>query len=131
MYLWQRLAAKSWWETHEADLTATAGAQLAIIQPAERKSLTIEVASRSNRVVNDLRRRLGGNVVKLPPNWLGRFAATSRMKPLRIGKRLVITTVEATSVPRQSSRERLSQIVIPAGAAFGTGSHVTTAMSLR
>ena len=34
-------------------------------------------------------------------------------------------------MPRLSGRQGPSHIVIPAGAAFGTGQHVTTAMSLR
>src|SRR5205807_8893037 len=76
-------------------------------------------------------------VVSLPRDWLVRFAETHKTEPLRIGKRLVITNVGATLASRDcqsgsdSRRRGRSHIVIPAGAAFGTGQHPTTAMSLR
>lgn len=70
--------------------------------------------------------KFGGRVEKLPRNWLKRFMLDAS-KPINIGKRLLILNGGRTSVSRVSR----SHIVIPASAAFGTGEHVTTAMSLR
>ena len=59
--------------------------------------------------------------------WWKRLERENKSKPLTIGKRLsVFRTLgkrEAASFPYS--------LVIPAGATFGTGDHVTTAMSLR
>jgi ribosomal protein L11 methyltransferase len=49
-------------------------------------------------------------IEKLSSDWLRQFARRSEAKPIRVGSRT---------------------IVIPAEAAFGTGEHATTAMSLR
>ena len=62
-----------------------------------------------------------------------RFSREQNSKPIKIGKRLVISNVGGTLVSRQRKSEHKdpSHLVIPAGAAFGTGDHATTAMSLR
>ena len=52
------------------------------------------------------------------------YSREPKAKPLNIGKRLVVTRSGA-------SGKGPSYLVVPAGAAFGTGQHVTTAMSLR
>src|SRR5947209_359156 len=137
MYLWQRLAANSWWLSNEAELQAKAGSQLAIIHRRDRKRLTIQIGCRSGKAADRFRRRFGGRVVKLSRDWLSRFTRAQKATPLRIGSRLIITNVEGTSVSRPkinvtSSRHHgRSHFVIPAGPAFGTGSHASTAMSLH
>src|SRR5262245_28293320 len=62
--------------------------------------------------------------------WL-RFVEILESKPLKIGKRLLISNVRATLAPRVSRDKGRPHILIPASVAFGTGGHTTTAMSLR
>jgi len=69
-------------------------------------------------------RSLGGQSEKLPRNWLEQFLRPKTAQPLRIGTRLIVSNVGGASVPSHI-------LFIPAGAAFGTGEHATTAMSLR
>jgi ribosomal protein L11 methylase PrmA len=73
----------------------------------------------------------GGRGKKLPRDWLKRFARAQESRPLKIGKRLLIFNVGGTSASRVSRHKGRSHIFIPAGAAFGTGDHATTALSLR
>ncbi|HEY4283684.1 MAG TPA: 50S ribosomal protein L11 methyltransferase [Chthoniobacterales bacterium] len=147
MYLWQKLASSSWLDANEYDVATAGGKGLAIIERPGRKRITLEIPCRTRTQANELRRQFGGRVIKLRRDWLNRFARAEKSKPLRIGKRLVITNVEGTSASRlravgmesrrpSSSNYGLagqgrSHIIIPAGAAFGTGQHATTAMSLR
>jgi len=137
MYLWRRLAGQKWWGDNEKGLRARAGDRLAIIDEAGRKRLQLEVASPSRAEVQRLVKEFGGRVLKLPHDWLKRFARKQKRKPLDIGKRLIITNVGGTSVsrlraePAESRRGGPSHIIIPAGLAFGTGEHATTAMALR
>ena len=142
MYLWRRLAAVSWWNQNEQAIRIEGGADLAIIERPARTRLILEISCRTRSHADKMRNRFGGRVIKLPRDWLIGFSRKQKTNPLRIGKRLVIRNVAARSghplpagVPSASRRchddAGPSHIVIPAGAAFGTGQHATTAMSLR
>jgi len=128
MYLWQRLAAVSWWMANEDRVRQDAATDLAITEQPGKKRLTIEIACDSQTRATNFRRRFGGRVIKLRADWLNEFARAHRTKPLRVGERLVITNAEVRLPSRPGGSDPL---VIPAGAAFGTGQHATTAMSLR
>jgi len=108
MYLWRKVAAPPWLNAHEARLQARSLGHLAIIAKPGGKRLQMEIACGSQPQAQHLLRDFGGRIEKLPRNWWKRLERDGRSKPLKIGKRLVIT----------------------AGAAFGTGEHATTAMSL-
>src|SRR5438132_421478 len=125
MYLWQRLAAVSWLARMEDEIQIEGGNDLAIIERPGRKRFILEISCRTRARADQLRRRFGGRVVKLPRDWLMRFARTQKTEPLHIGKRLVIRNVGRTLVSRQSRHLGRSHIIIPAGAAFGTGQHPT------
>src|SRR5437868_1400733 len=109
MYLWRRLATRKWKSRHEEELRAMAGNNLAIVERSDRKLLQFEVASNQRPDLQSLARTFGGRIEKLPRDWLKR-SLNRRTKPIRIRNR---------------------RLHIPAGAAFGTGEHATTAMSLR
>src|ERR1700736_3931619 len=129
MYLWQRLAASSWWEVNQDDGRVAGGRDLVTVERPGRKRLIIEIPCRTRAQANRLERRFGGRMIKLRRDWLKRFVRGEKSNPLRIGSRLVIANVRGTSASR--IRVSRSPLVIPAGAAFGTGQHSTTAMSLR
>ena len=131
MYLWRRLAAPAWWRAHEAALRSQAGNRLAIVERPPRLRLNLEVVCRRRFAAQPLVRRFGASVEKIPKDWLHRFSQAQKSQRLRVGRRLVITTVGETLASRWSPHQGASHLVIPAGAAFGTGEHVTTAMSLR
>ena len=124
MYLWRRLASQKWWNDSEKELRAIAGNELAIIEQPGRKQLQLEVASSSRTELQSLATQFRGRVEKLSADWQKRFSPKQKTKPLRIGQRLIVV---------RSRKNRLStkELIIPAGAAFGTGEHATTAMSLR
>lgn len=109
MYLWQRSASQKWFRENENRLRAHAGDQLAIIEQSNRKRLQLEVALRLRTSLRPLAKEFGGRIKKLRRDWLKR-ALGRKTKPLRVGNK---------------------KLNIPAGAAFGTGEHATTAMSLR
>jgi ribosomal protein L11 methyltransferase len=127
MYLWRKTVAQRWLVDREAKLQTRARDQLAVIAKPGGKRLQIEIACVSRMRARHLLRDFGGRIVKLPCNWLKRFTHERSLNPLRIGKRLVVCRTrgkrEAGSFPYK--------LMIPLGAAFGTGDHATTAMSLR
>jgi len=121
----------------EEALRERLGNDLAVIQQPSRKRALLEVACQSRKQARDLAKEFGGGIDRFPRDWLKRFSREQKAKPLRIGKRLVISNMGGTSVsrgwrsPSSSSGKRAIQLIIPAGSAFGTGEHATTAMSLR
>lgn len=89
--------------------------------------MQIEIACTSRNDSRKLVKEFGGRARKLPRDWLKRFARAQENRPLKIGKRLLVLS-------SRQKREAVSfpySLIIPAGAAFGTGEHGTTAMSLR
>src|ERR1700751_1990704 len=142
MYLWRRPANRHWLLVHEAYLQSALGPRLAIIERPDRKRLQLEVACRSIADARALVAKFGGHFRALPRDWLERLSRGNRIEPLRVGKRLIITAQEKSdnfravveiskqSPPGKQLRPRRC-LVIPAGAAFGTGEHPTTAMSVR
>jgi ribosomal protein L11 methyltransferase len=109
MYLWLRRVSSDWLRQNQDRLRIRAGDQLAIIEQPNHKRLQLEVTSKSRTGLQLLAQDFGGRIQKLPRDWLKR-ALRRKTKPIRVGNK---------------------KLNIPAGAAFGTGEHATTAMSLR
>jgi ribosomal protein L11 methyltransferase len=130
VYLWRKRAELHWVKAHEGLLQARAFGQLVIVRKPGRKRLDLEIACRSRSDSSALLKEFGGRIEALPRNWLKRFACADA-KPIKIGKRLIISNGGGTLLSRLSRHKGRSHIIIPASLAFGTGEHATTAMSLR
>ena len=131
MYLWRKIADPRWLSARENILQARSGGRLAIISRPGRKRRQLEIACTSRNDSRKLVEEFGGRTEKLPRNWLTRFACHHRSKPLKVGKRLVIAGKIDFQTPKGFVLKKRRLLVIPASAAFGTGEHATTAMSLR
>ena len=131
MYLWRKIAEPRWLSARENILQARSGGRLAIISRPGRKRRQLEIACTSRNDSRKLVEEFGGRTEKLPRNWLKRFACLHRSKPLKVGKRLVIAGKIDFQTPKAFVPKKRRLLVIPASAAFGTGEHATTAMSLR
>jgi len=127
MYLWRKAADPCWLSAREEILEACSRGALVVISRAGRKRLQLEIPCDSRRASQRFIHEFGGRVEKLPRDWLKRFARQERTEPLRIGRRLIVTS---SSIKREADSFPYS-LIVPAGAAFGTGEHATTAMSLR
>ncbi len=140
MHLWRKLAEPRWLSAHENILQARSRGSLVIISRPGRKRLQLEIACTSRDDSRKLVEDFGGRTEKWPRDWLKRFADAEKKKPLRIGARLVIASSRVRAqccsvrcLPAHTTAriENPRLLVIPASAAFGTGEHATTAMSLR
>jgi ribosomal protein L11 methyltransferase len=126
MFVWRKRASAAWLAANEAALREIGGQGLAIISRSDRKSAIAEIAGSRQRDLEQIRSRFGGTIEKLPRDWLKEFSPSQKSEPIKIGNRLVIYR-SVTS----KNRSRNKSLLIPAGRAFGTGEHPTTAMSLR
>ena len=123
MFVWRKRAGTGWLAANEVALREIAGPRLAIVFIPGNRNTIAEIAGPNFSELEKIRKRFGGVIEKLPRNWFRKFLGLSKPKPLKIGKRLVIVSSTA-------SRRMKRTLLIPAGAAFGTGEHMTTAMSL-
>lgn len=129
MYLWRKAADPRWLSAREEILEARAPGALVVISRPGQKGLQLEIACDSQRESQRFIHEFGGRVEKLPRDWLKRFARQERSEPLRIGRRLLFSRKGDFQITPAIGKPPL--LVIPAGAAFGTSEHATTAMSLR
>ena len=128
MFVWRKRASAVWLAANEAPLREIGGQRLAIISRADRKSAIAEIAGSSRRNLEKIRSRFGGTIEKLPRDWLKEFSRSQKSEPIKIGNRL---TIYRSVTGKNRSRTKNRSLLIPAGAAFGTGEHATTTMSLR
>jgi len=128
MFVWRKRASAVWLAANEAPLCEIGGRRLAIISRPDRKSAIAEIAGSSRRNLEKIRFRFGGTIEKLPRDWLKEFSRSQKSEPIKIGNRL---TIYRSVTSKNRSRNKNRSLLIPAGAAFGTGEHPTTAMSLR
>jgi ribosomal protein L11 methyltransferase len=127
MYLWQKAAQPSWLKEHEEILQVRFGGALSIISRPERKRVQIEIACTSQKEAQRVIQEFGGRAKRLGRDWLNRLSREQKPKALRIGRRLVVTP----SPSKPEADISPYSLIVPAGTAFGTGEHATTAMSLR
>lgn len=109
MYLWRRRAGQEWSNRNEKNLRIVGGDGLAIIEQPDHKQVQFQLASNQRAQLEKIARKFGGQVERLPSDWL-KSALRRKTKPIKVGSR---------------------RLKIPGGAAFGTGEHATTAMSLK
>src|SRR5438874_1981413 len=128
MFVWRKRASAVWLAANEAPLCEIGAQRLAIISRRDRKSAIAEIAGSNRRDLEKIRSRFGGTIEKLPRDWLEEFSRSQKSEPIKIGKRL---TIYRSVTSKNRSRNKNRSLLIPAGAAFGTGEHATTAMSLR
>jgi len=91
--------------------------------------LQLEIVYKSHADAQKLVQKFGGKAQKLSRDWLKRFVGQAGAKPINVGKRLLIT--RNGSFQPAGATWKSPILVIRASAAFGTGEHPTTAMSLR
>lgn len=125
MYIWRKRATADWLARRNEDLLRRFGSALAIIEQPGKARTLVEVFCETQREALRVRREFGGAIQKLRPDWLNQIAMRTQRKPLRIGLRLIVAQTD------QRAFAGARTLVIPAGAAFGTGEHATTAMCLR
>jgi len=143
IYIWWKSATPGWLRENESRLLELTFGACAVIERPSRERLLLEAPCRSRVQAQQLLRAFGGRIEKLPRRWLDQFLRPTITKPIRIGTRLVIrnagSNVGGALTPRLRvaasgswALQRSSHILaIPAEAAFGTGEHATTAMTLR
>jgi ribosomal protein L11 methyltransferase len=127
MYFWRKRAAAKWLAAHEEKLELRFGSRLVLVAAPGKRQTQLEIVCMRKGEARELVQDFGGTIESVPRDWLARSARMQQGAPLRIGKRLMVQREAA----RDFTHGGPQTLVIPAEAAFGTGEHATTAMSLR
>ncbi|NDG71180.1 MAG: methyltransferase domain-containing protein [Proteobacteria bacterium] len=124
MYRWTRLSTQRMEEDWYAKLSHIDPEHLVMLTQPESSALKIQVFG-DRKMVEQLVCEFGGKMIHLSPEvWTGGKARA----PLSIRGRLRVHSDDATF---RASENTGHDIFIPAGMAFGTGDHATTATCLR
>jgi ribosomal protein L11 methyltransferase len=124
VYCWRKLASGKW-EDAWVERLAGFAERLAITAFAGAKTVRLEVFQLSKAEAEKLRRAFGG-VIAVQKN--PRLPSPKKRAPIAVRGKLAIVTNEAE---RRAVRAGVPVLLIPAGLAFGTGEHATTATCLR
>lgn len=129
LHRWTRLSSQKWEDAWAERLRFLAPEQLAFITWPDSRALKIE-AYCDEKTARRLVRNFGGRATKIAPHiWTGNPARPRA--PLAIRGRLKVYSEEASWKEWTAAGRQPAGILIPAGMAFGTGEHATTATCLR
>jgi ribosomal protein L11 methyltransferase len=123
LYAWRKLSAAKWEDVWWERLGAFRE-RLAISALAGARTIRVEVFALSKGEAARLVRAFGGQVRTM--TRAQQLPAAAVRAPIKVRDRLAVVATAEEQV--DGSRQRL---VIPAGMAFGTGDHATTATCLR
>lgn len=129
LHRWTRLSSQKWEDAWLERLRFLDPSQLAFITWPDSRALKIE-AYCDQATARKLVRHFGGRATKIAPHiWTG-DAARPR-GPLAIRGKLKVFSDKPSWQAWQKEKKNPPGIYIPAGMAFGTGEHATTATCLR
>jgi ribosomal protein L11 methyltransferase len=129
LHRWTRLSSEKWEDAWVERLRFLAPDQVAFITWPDSRALKIE-AYCDEKTGRQLVKRFGGRVTRMAPQvWTG--DPERPRAPLSIRGRLKVFSDEASWSAWRKAGRKPPGILVPAGMAFGTGEHATTATCLR
>ena len=126
-YTWKKLASAKWEDAWVERLREVSD-RLAVTSLAGAKTIRLEAFQLSKAQAERLKKAFGGTVAeqkKLRP------VAEAVTAPIRVRDRLVVVGSEKARKDEKKAKTDRPVLLIPAGMAFGTGDHATTATCLR
>lgn len=126
-YTWKKLGSAKWEDAWVERLHEVRD-RLAITALAGAKTIRLEAFQLTKAQAERLKKNFGGTVAvqKMP-----RAVAEAVTKPIRVREKLIIVGTERERAALAKAEPGRAVLLIPAGMAFGTGDHDTTATCLR
>ena len=126
-YTWRKLSAAKW-EDVWVDRLSEVSDRLAITALIGAKTIRLEAFQLTRTQAERLRKAFGGSVAV--QNKV-RAVSEAVRAPIRVREKLVIVGGDRERVALAKTLPGRALLVIPAGMAFGTGDHATTATCMR
>jgi ribosomal protein L11 methyltransferase len=127
-FSWRKLSAAKWSDAWLERLAFLGPQRAMVIEFPGARSVRVEAHGVTRREADGLLKLFGGQVTE--SKWL--TAANPPLRPpIRVRGRLIVVSTEKERRRHAAQSPRLAAVLIPAGMAFGTGEHATTAACLR
>ena len=126
-YTWRKLGSAKWEDAWVERLREVSD-RLAITSLAGAKTIRLEAFQLTKAQATRLKKAFGGTIAEQKKQ---RPVAEAVTAPIRVRDRLVVVGSEAARKEERKARGDRPVLLIPAGMAFGTGDHATTATCLR
>jgi ribosomal protein L11 methyltransferase len=126
-FSWKKLSAAKWDDAWLERLSFLGPQRVMVISFPNAPKIRVEAHGLTRAEADNLVKHFGGSVSEA--KWLTAVAPPER-PPLKIRSRLLIVSTER-ELERLPAKEAGKAVLIPAGMAFGTGDHATTAGCLR
>ncbi len=121
-FSWRKLSSAKWSDSWLERLSFLGPARAMVIEFPGARTVRVEAHGLSDREARDLTKMFGGKVTEA--KWLTAVDPPMR-PPIRVrGPLTIVSTAHELA-------ENPAAVLIPAGMAFGTGEHATTATCLR
>jgi ribosomal protein L11 methyltransferase len=127
MLVWRKISTEKWADSWQERLLFLGWERLVITQLGSSNRIRLEIFEVTDQESNLLVKRFGGEIRNLERSTADWVRAVVQKRPISIRGRLEIWNREPGD-ERPIPRHRL---YLPAGLAFGTGDHATTAGCLR
>ncbi len=126
-HTWKKLGSAKWEDAWVERLREVSD-RLAITALAGAKTIRLEAFQLTKAQAERLRASFGGTVAvqKMP-----RAVSEAVTKPIRVREKLIIVGTERERAALAKAEPGRAVLLVPAGMAFGTGDHDTTATCLR
>lgn len=125
---WRKLSAVKW-EDVWWDRLSEFRDRLAIVALAGARTIRVEVFALTAAEARRLVKAFGGQVRKVTS--AAQHASAPARPPIKVRDRLIVVATESERAVAASEHQARRFLLIPAGMAFGTGDHATTATCLR
>lgn len=126
-YTWKKLGSAKW-EDAWAERLREVSDRLAITALAGAKTIRLEAFQLTKAQAERLKKNFGGTVA---PQKMPRAVSEAVTKPIRVREKLIIVGTERERASLAKAEPDRAVLLVPAGMAFGTGDHDTTATCLR
>ena len=126
-YTWKKLGSAKWEDAWVERLREVSD-RLAITALAGAKTIRLEAFQLTKAQAGRLKKAFGGTVAVQKKQRAVSEAVTA---PIRVRDRLVVVGSESARATEKKAANDRAVLLIPAGMAFGTGDHATTATCLR
>lgn len=127
-FSWRKLSAAKWSDSWLERLAFLGPTRAMVIEFPGARTVRVEAHGLTRKEADDLLKMFGGKVTEA--KWLTVKAPPLR-PPIRVRRSLVIVSTEAEQKAAAEKSRGPQAVLIPAGMAFGTGEHATTATCLR
>lgn len=125
-FSWRKLSAAKWSDSWLERLAYLGPTRAMVIEFPGARTVRVEAHGLTEKEAAELVKMFGGRVTQA--RWLTAANPPERA-PIRVRGKLLVVSTERELVAAE--KEKTPAMLIPAGMAFGTGEHATTATCLR